>query len=223
MVAGYAVPVRVVGSGIRFAVPLQLTIPSHWQGAGERKGGNMTVTEPNRIDATAHRPFRILVADDDRGNREAIADLLRARGFDTVQAADGGEAVEIVRMTMVHLVFFDLHMPRLTGLEALQLVRQMNDLLPAILMTADATRDVMRQALAEKVHTVLPKPVSPNLVLHAIAQALNKAYGQMAPPVEGTVPAVPAKEAPLVHRRLSIEARFTFSRKPTPPNPETTT
>jgi CheY-like chemotaxis protein len=187
----------------------------------------MIVTEPpsraNAMDATAPRPFRILVADDDRGNREALADLLRARGFDTVQAADGGEAVEIVRMSMVHLVFFDLHMPRLTGLEALQIVRQMNDLLPAILMTADATRDVMRQALAEKVHTVLPKPVSPNLALHAIAQALNKAYGQVAPPVNGTGPATPpAKGGPLVHR-VSIEATFTFSRKPTPPNPETTT
>ena len=116
---------------------------------------------------------------------------------------------------MVHLVFFDLHMPRLTGLEALQLVRQMNDLLPAILMTADATRDVMRQALAEKVHTVLPKPVSPNLVLHAIAQALNKAYGQMAPPVDGTIPAAPAparKRA--AHARLSMRPGYVF-RKPT--------
>ena len=74
----------------------------------------MTTTEPPRTTATptpVNRPFRILVADDDRGNREAIADLLHARGFETVQAADGGEAVEIVRVTMVHLVFFDLHMP----------------------------------------------------------------------------------------------------------------
>lgn len=184
----------------------------------------MTATEPPRTTTThtVNRPFRILVADDDRGNREAISDLLRARGFEIVQAADGGEAVEIVRVTMVHLVFFDLHMPRLTGLEALQLVRQMNDLLPAILMTADATRDVMRQALAEKVHTVLPKPVSPNLALHAIGQALSKAYGPTAPTGASTMPppGVPQQMPPQPPQpiqqthQLSIQARITFTRNP---------
>ena len=180
----------------------------------------MTTTEPPRTTATptpVNRPFRILVADDDRGNREAIADLLHARGFETVQAADGGEAVEIVRVTMVHLVFFDLHMPRLTGLEALQLVRQMNELLPAILMTADATREVMRQALAEGVHTVLPKPVSPNLALHAIAQALAKAYGQAnSPPQLPVAPNQPPATPPQAIRQLSIQARITFTRNPNP-------
>lgn len=194
----------------------------------------MTATLPPQASANTaspvNRPFRILVADDDRGNREALADLLHARGFDTVQAADGGEAVEIVRVTNVHLVFFDLHMPRLTGLEALQVVRQMNELLPAILMTADATREVMRQALAERVHTVLPKPVSPNLALHAIAQALTKAYGQIVsppapaknpmagepsptvpPPAQGTGA---APLAPTVTRQLSIQARITITRNP---------
>jgi CheY-like chemotaxis protein len=177
-----------------------------------------TVTETPKSNA-GNRPFRILVADDDRGNREALADLLHARGFETVQAADGGEAVEIAQVTQIHLVFFDLHMPRLTGLEALQIVRQMNELLPAILMTADATRDVMRQALAERVHTVLPKPISPNLALHAIAQALAKAYGQtVALPNSPT----PTGEAPRMTqtRTLSIQAKFTFTR--TPPSEPTT-
>lgn len=136
---------------------------------------NPDAPKQNRMPTDGHT-FRILVADDDRGNREAVADLLHARGFETVQAADGGEAVEIVQVTTIHLVCFDMHMPRLSGIQALQLVRQMNDLLPAILMTADANRDVMKQALAERVHTVLPKPVSPAMMLHAIATALHRAY-----------------------------------------------
>lgn len=172
-----------------------------------------TIAPPRPTAPAANRPFRILVADDDRGNREALADLLRARGFETVQAADGGEAVEIVQMTNVHLVFFDLHMPRLTGLEALQIVRQVNELLPAILMTADATREVMRQALAEKVHTVLPKPVSPNLALHAIATALSKAYGQPGPTVPPNPP-IPPGGTTVVARQLSIQARITITRNP---------
>ena len=93
----------------------------------------------------------------------------------------------------------------------------MNDLLPAILMTADATREVMRQALAERVHTVLPKPVSPNLALHAIAQALAKAYGQANSPLQ---PPMATSQQPVtppqVVRQLSIQARITFTRNPNP-------
>jgi two-component system, response regulator PdtaR len=145
------------------------------------------------------QPFRILVADDDRGNREALADFLHSRGFETVQAADGDEAVEITRATQVHLLCFDMHMPKMTGLEAWQLIRQMNDLLPAILMTADANRDVMRRALAERVHTVLPKPISPAMAMHAIVTALTKAYGQMA-----------VEQTPNVHRIINVNVNLTL-------------
>ena len=174
----------------------------------------MTALEPER---TANRPFRILVADDDRGNREAIADLLDARGFETILAADGGEAVEIVQVTTIHLCFLDMHMPRLTGLEALQLVRQVNELIPAILMTADATREVMRKALQERVHTVLPKPVSPNLALHAIAQALSKAYGPLPPATGATAPPVPPAPTRTV-TQWSFQAQITVTQYQLPPH-----
>ena len=78
-----------------------------------------------------HR-FSILITDDDRGSRETLAGLLADRGFATVQASSGEEAIEIVQVEIIHLVFFDMHMPRMTGLEALQQVRLINDLLPAI-------------------------------------------------------------------------------------------
>lgn len=126
---------------------------------------------------TVGGPFSILIADDDKGNREALGELLKSRGFETVLAADGGEAVEIVQVHMVHLVLLDLHMPRLTGLEAVEVVRQVNALLPAILMTADATQQVLRQALQAHVYSVIPKPVNVNIVLHTLTRALAQVYG----------------------------------------------
>jgi CheY-like chemotaxis protein len=136
----------------------------------------MVLTEQEK-GPPAGRPFSILIADDDKGNRETLSDLLRARGFSTVLAADGGEAVDIVQVELVHLVLIDLHMPRLTGLEALEIVRQVNALLPAILMTADATREVMRLALQAHVYSVIPKPVNANIVLHTLTRALTRVYG----------------------------------------------
>jgi two-component system, response regulator PdtaR len=121
--------------------------------------------------------FTILITDDDPGSRDALAALLQNRGFATVQAESGEEAIEIVRVEMIHLIFCDMHMPRMTGLEALQQVRMINELLPAILVTADVTRELMRQALQAQVYSVIPKPVNKNLVMHTMLRALQKMYG----------------------------------------------
>lgn len=136
--------------------------------------------------AEQHRPFSILVADDDPGSREALSTLLAERGFQTVQAENGEEAIDIVRVEMIHLVFFDMHMPRMTGLEALEQVRMINALLPAILVTADANREVIRQAFQMHVYSVIPKPVNKNVVLHTLARALRQVYGD--PPAEPEAP-----------------------------------
>lgn len=144
-----------------------------------------------QTDAGVHPRFTILVADDDRGSRETLAGLLADRGFPTVTAACGEEAIEIVRVEMIHLVFFDMRMPRMTGLEALQQVRLINDLLPAILVTAAANRDVIRQALEAQVFSVIPKPVNKNVVLHTLGRALAQVYG--------TQPEVPSSSSSNFH------------------------
>jgi CheY-like chemotaxis protein len=136
-----------------------------------------------RLDAPVEpgRAFSILITDDDRGSREAMAGLLADRGFQTLEASCGEEAIEIVRVQVIHLAFFDMHMPRMTGLEALQQVRLLNELLPAILVTADATRELIRQAFQAQVFSVIPKPVNKNIVLHTLARALRQVYGGDAP------------------------------------------
>ncbi|MGL4421217.1 MAG: response regulator [Gemmataceae bacterium] len=144
----------------------------------------MTLNTP----AAAPKPFHfsILIADDDTKNRETLADMLRDHGFQTIVAKDGGEAVEIVQVTMIHLVLIDMHMPKLTGLEAVEMVRQMNALLPAILMTADATRELIRRAHAAQVYSVLPKPVNVNIMLHTLTRALVNTYGPGPQPEENS-------------------------------------
>ena len=130
-----------------------------------------------------HNRFSILIADDDRGIRETLGEVLQNCGFDTVLAKDGGEAVEIVQVQLVHLVLFDMHMPRLSGLEALNLLRQtLHKVLPAVLMTADATSELMRQAFLAQVYSVIPKPVNKNIVLHTLARALEQVYGKLPEP-----------------------------------------
>jgi CheY-like chemotaxis protein len=121
--------------------------------------------------------YSILITDDDRGCREALRAIVESAGFRTVLAASGEEALDIVREGPVHLAMLDMHMPTLTGLETLELVRQVNALLPCILVTADANEGVMREAFRVRAYSVIPKPVSKNVVLYVVVRALVRFYG----------------------------------------------
>lgn len=125
--------------------------------------------------------YRILIADDDDSARESLREIVEPEGFDTVLASCGEEAVDIVRGVEVHLVLLDMHMPTLTGLETLQLARQFRAMLPAILVTGDASEAVIRQAQQAQVYSVIPKPVNKNMVLYTVVRALARFYGDRRP------------------------------------------
>jgi CheY-like chemotaxis protein len=67
---------------------------------------------------------RLLITDDDRDFRETVAGVLIDRGFETLQAAGGEEALEIVSRHEVHLLLLDMQMPRLSGLETIERLRE---------------------------------------------------------------------------------------------------
>jgi CheY-like chemotaxis protein len=125
--------------------------------------------------------YSILITDDDNHCREALREIMEPEGYRTLEASSGEEAVDIVREGKVHLVLLDMHMPTLTGLETVQLVRQINALLPAILVTADASESLLRQACQMHVYSVIPKPVSKNVVLYTVVRALARSYGKPRP------------------------------------------
>jgi CheY-like chemotaxis protein len=122
--------------------------------------------------------YSVLITDDDDNCRLALRDSVEPVGLRTLLASCGEEALEIVRSGVVHLALFDMNMPTLSGLETLQLARQVNALLPCILVTADPSQSLMRQAALAHVFSVIPKPVSKNVVLHTVLNALTRHYGR---------------------------------------------
>ncbi len=129
----------------------------------------------------------ILITDDDPGCRESLQSIVERQGFHTRLASSGEEALDILQEQPIHLVLLDMHMPKLTGLETLELARQINALLPYILVTANATEEVMRQAFKARAFSVIPKPVSKNVVLYTVVRALVRVYGEQ-PPTDDKLP-----------------------------------
>src|SRR5262245_3513675 len=109
------------------------------------------------------QPYSVLITDDDLGSRETLRDIVETEGCLILLASSGEEDVDIVGEDHVHLALFDMHMPRMTGLEALEIVHTINAILPCILVTADANEAVVRQAFQMRVYSVIPKPVNKNI------------------------------------------------------------
>jgi CheY-like chemotaxis protein len=126
---------------------------------------------------TRQNPYSILITDDDRGCREALQSIVEPEGFRALLASSGEEAIDIVQHESVHVALFDMNMPTLSGLETLEMVRQFNALLPCILVTADVSEWLMRQALRAKAYSVIAKPISKHVVLYTVVRALVRAYG----------------------------------------------
>jgi CheY-like chemotaxis protein len=127
----------------------------------------------------AEKPYSILIADDDPRARESLREIVEPEGYLALLASSGEEALEIIQEAPVHLALFDMHMNRLTGVETVQLARQFNSVLPCILVTADATEELMRQAFSVRAYSVIPKPVSRHVLLYTMLKALMKVYGTL--------------------------------------------
>ena len=118
---------------------------------------------------------RILLADDDLSMRSGVADLLEGIGLEVIQASDGLEALELVKVNLVHAALLDMQMPMCGGLEALPLLQQQFRGLPCILYSGNLTDATAIMALEIGAFAALRKPVEPNLlraeVLRVIASS----------------------------------------------------
>src|SRR5262245_35886869 len=93
-----------------------------------------------------HNPPRILVVDDNEINRDIIVTRLTAHGYETLQAADGEQALAAVSKHRPDLVLLDVMMPNLDGIEACRRLKSdtSTEFLPVILVTAKSdTKDVV--------------------------------------------------------------------------------
>ena len=80
-------------------------------------------------------PLRVLVADDDAAIRAVLRTLLAEDAFTVREAEDGAEALRLFTAEGADLIFSDLQMPRMGGLDLLRRVRAMDDTVAFIILT----------------------------------------------------------------------------------------
>ena len=120
-------------------------------------------------------PYRLLIADDDRGVRDVLRAIFEPF-FELVEAESGDEAVGLIERVRVDIALLDMHMPRRTGLETLRVLKQVRSTAPGILVTAEATDALRRDAAEADAFDVLSKPVRKAELVSTVAAALRFAY-----------------------------------------------
>ena len=91
-------------------------------------------------------PIKVMVVEDDKDFLYTIGYWLKSKGYNVVTAGNGLEAIEVIKKEPVDIVFLDLHMPVMDGVEALKNIRKINKNLPVVIITAFATDERVSEA-----------------------------------------------------------------------------
>jgi CheY-like chemotaxis protein/anti-sigma regulatory factor (Ser/Thr protein kinase) len=116
---------------------------------------------------------RVLVADDDAAIRHGVSKLLENAGFEVSEAADGIAALNAIQEKQYDLVFLDIWMPHLSGLEVLARIRTGERRPKVIVTTSDDTSETLLRAVKEQAYDYLSKPFPPRKAVEAAQRALS--------------------------------------------------
>ncbi len=135
-------------------------------------------------------PRRVLVADDNRTNRNVLAAILESAGHEVTLVTDGDEAIEALEHSHFDILLLDVNMPRLNGIDACVMWRQIEGCrqhIPIIGVTADATSETKLRCENAGMDMRLTKPIDARMLLATIEQYCNadsKTEIQSAAPVD---------------------------------------
>ncbi len=183
------------GLGSTFGFTVRFDLASEAQVVAEIK------TEEKSRESVKEKPvseLRILLVEDNIVNQKVALGMLRKLGYPAQAANGGNEALDVLREAQFDLVFMDIQMPGLGGLEATKKIRsgeagEENQEVSIIAMTAHATRQDRKNCLASGMNDYIPKPISTQLIYEAMTRVM--ATGE---PVESPAAPQPFSMANLI-------------------------
>ncbi|MCW5315115.1 response regulator [Nostoc sp. KVJ3] len=117
---------------------------------------------------------KILIIDDEKALRQAIAQILHSEGHEVLEAADGEQGLKLLQNPATHLdlIFLDLKMPKTQGMTVLKQLEQKRFELPVIVMTAYGTSRTAIEAMQLGAYDYLTKPFDLDELVNLTTKAL---------------------------------------------------
>jgi two-component system response regulator HydG len=128
---------------------------------------------------TAQREASILIVDDNAGQCKTMSLILRRKGYAVATANDGPEAITAVQQRPFDMIFMDIKMPLMNGVEAHRRIKEIRPEAVVMMMTAYSVEDLVRQALEEGAYGVIYKPLDIERVLAVIEETKQVQKGAL--------------------------------------------
>jgi CheY-like chemotaxis protein len=132
---------------------------------------NTVVVTQHTLAEEAKHSVRILLAEDNILNQKLAVHMLTKGGYQLEIANNGREAVELftAHPEKYDLIFMDIHMPEIDGLEATTILRQRGfSQIPIVAMTADAMKEDEEKCLKAGMNDYIAKPIKREMVFKLI-------------------------------------------------------
>jgi two-component system, cell cycle response regulator DivK len=119
---------------------------------------------------------RVLIVEDNEKNMKLFRDVLSAKGYATLEATSGEEAVELALAHAPELVLMDIRLPDVDGVEALRRLRsdERTSSIPVLALTAQAMRGDRERFLAAGFDGYVPKPVDITELVGLVSEHCKK-------------------------------------------------
>lgn len=118
--------------------------------------------------------YKILIVDDQYGIRLLLSEVFSKEGYLTFQAANGIDAIEIVKSQPPDIVLLDMKIPGMDGLEILKNIKKIDQDIKVIMMTAYGELDMLEEATKYGVITHFTKPFDIEQLRDVVAEVLSK-------------------------------------------------
>lgn len=117
---------------------------------------------------------KILVIDDERSIRNSMKDILQYEGHEVVLAENGMEGLVSVKSEKPDIVFCDIKMPKMEGIEVLERIKEFSANTPVIMISGHGTIDTAIEAIRKGAYDFIEKPLDLNRILITIKNATDK-------------------------------------------------
>jgi CheY-like chemotaxis protein len=122
---------------------------------------------------TIEQNRRVLVVDDDRQVRQILVASLRLKSLTIDEAADGREAIDLLRQHTYNVVLLDILMPNVDGFDVLTAIDEEATSAPIVLVVSGAERSLLRELDSKQIHGIVRKPFDPQEVANVVAACVD--------------------------------------------------
>ena len=117
---------------------------------------------------------KILIIDDERSIRNALKEILEFEGFSVIDAEDGESGLTILKQQTIDLVFCDIKMPKMDGIEVLDQIIQHNEGIPVVMISGHGTIETAVEAIKKGAFDFIEKPLDLNRILVTLKNAKER-------------------------------------------------